>query len=155
MVRDLFLGLTLQVALAIFMSVSLSLLAGVLQTFASKVFLLPQLFGILGWTGRPMLVNNTRLRKDSGMNPWLSVMLCCQCAPGHDGAVPHKALPNHTQTCCRDFMGQIFLPANYFPYRPSAFGGKKCYLCEHELCPASSPQNIGIAPNLVFIVDMP
>lgn len=62
---------------------------------------------------------------------------------------------NHTHTCFRDLMGQVLLQATYFPYRDSAFRGKKCYPCEYELCPASGPQNTGMASKLVFIVDMP
>lgn len=41
-------------------------------------------------------------------------VLCCQHAPVHDGAVPGRALLNHTQICCRDFIRQVWLPGKCF-----------------------------------------
>lgn len=148
MVRGLSLGFNLLVVLAKFMSITLCLLAEGLETFSSKVFFLPNLVEMLGWTGKSTLVNNARLGKDSGLSPWLSVVLFCQCArwscATRGSSQPYPDL-------LQGFNGANFQQTVF----NISFGGKKYYPCEHELCPASSPQNMGIAPKLVFIVDMP
>lgn len=50
-----------------------------------------------------------------GTHAWAHDCLWCFAASELNGAVPQRALPKQTQTCCRDLMGK--LPANYVQYR--------------------------------------